>query len=86
MLDKWPAESTAVPCTVIIDMWEAAGISDPKTLLATLGFNTEEIHISQLSMAIDDDLQGEDDSASTPLLKVTFNYFTSLMKLTLRLL
>lgn len=55
-------------------MWEAAGISDPKTLLTTLGFNTEEIHISQLSMAIDDDLQGDDDSdsASTPLLKVNF--------------
>ncbi|KAJ6648175.1 Ninein-like protein [Pseudolycoriella hygida] len=69
--DKWPAESTAVPCTVIIDMWEAAGITNPKSLLLTLGFNTEEIHISQLSMAIDDDLQGSDDAASTPLLKAS---------------
>lgn len=57
-------------------MWEAAGIPDPKTLLTTLGFDTEEIHISQLSMAIDDDLQGDNDlqGASTPLLKVTFNF------------
>ncbi len=51
-------------------MWEAAGISDPKALLISLGFNAEEIHISQLSMAIDDDLQGDEESASTPLLKV----------------
>lgn len=51
-------------------MWEAAGISNPKSLLETLGFNAEEIHISQLSIAIDDDLQGDDDAALTPLLKV----------------
>ncbi|XP_037048252.1 blastoderm-specific protein 25D isoform X5 [Bradysia coprophila] len=72
-LDKWSAESTAVPCTVIIDMWETAGISDPKALLQSLGFTAEEIHISQLSMAIDDDLQGDEgtNSQSTPLLKAS---------------
>ncbi|XP_037048251.1 ninein isoform X4 [Bradysia coprophila] len=71
--DKWSAESTAVPCTVIIDMWETAGISDPKALLQSLGFTAEEIHISQLSMAIDDDLQGDEgtNSQSTPLLKAS---------------
>lgn len=51
-------------------MWEAAGIQDSKALLKSLGFNAEEIHISQLSMAIDDDLQGDEGSTSTPLLKV----------------
>lgn len=70
-LDKWPTESSAVPAEVIVDMWETAGITNAKTLLDNLGFATKEIHISQLSLAIDEDMLGvqdEDDGATVSLL------------------
>lgn len=46
-----------MPAEVIVDMWDAAGIPNPRSLLDTLGFRSKEIRISQLSLAIEDDLQ-----------------------------
>lgn len=70
-IDKWPTESSAVPAEVIVDMWETAGIANAKTLLDNLGFATKEIHISQLSLAIDEDMLGvqdEEDATTVTLL------------------
>lgn len=72
--ENWPTESSAVPVEVIIDMWTSAGIANAKTLLDNLGFTTNEIQISQLSVVIDDDLQSmqnmDKDNAVTSLLRV----------------
>lgn len=69
--DEWPTESSAVPAEVIVDMWETAGIPNSRSLLDSLGFQSNEIRISQLSLAIDDDLQASnDESTATPLLRV----------------
>lgn len=50
---------------VIIDMWDTAGIPNPRSLLDTLGFSSAEIRISQLSLAIEDDLQTMPPSAES---------------------
>lgn len=53
-------------------MWETAGIPNSRSLLESLGFQSNEIRISQLSLAIDDDLQSSnDESGATPLLRVS---------------
>lgn len=72
-LAEWPTESSAVPISVIVDMWESAGIPNSKSLLESLGFQSNEIRISQLSLAIDDDLHGingDEDETAAPLLRV----------------
>lgn len=52
-----------MPAEVIVDMWDNAGIPNSRSLLDTLGFRSKEIRISQLSLAIEDDLQTMPSSA-----------------------
>ena len=66
-----------MPIDVIVDMWDSAGILNSKHLLESLGFTSKEIRISQLSLAIDDDLQGcngNEEATAAPLLRVSL-YF-----------
>lgn len=53
-------------------MWESSGISNAKKLLLNLGFSIDQIHVTQLSTALDDELQGlQNDKETTPLLKAS---------------
>lgn len=53
-------------------MWESSGISNAKKLLLNLGFTIDQIHVTQLSTALDDELQGlENDTETAPLLKAS---------------
>lgn len=54
-----------MPAEVIVDMWDSAGIPNSRSLLDTLGFRSKEIRISQLSLAIEDDLQTMPVAAET---------------------
>lgn len=48
-----------MPCDVIVDMWETAGIPNAIQLLKyDLGFDGEQINIQLLSQAIDEELSG----------------------------
>lgn len=63
-----------MPLDVIVDMWDSAGILNPRSLLNGLGFRSKEVRISQLSLAIDDDLQGlsgQEDATAQPLLRAS---------------
>lgn len=67
------SESTVVSSEIIIEMWETAGISHPNSLLTNLGFSNEQIHISELSSALDEELLSPQcgDSETSPLLKAS---------------
>lgn len=63
-----------MPFDVIVDMWDTAGIHNSRNLLNGLGFRSKEVRISQLSLAIDDNLQGlseQEDSSAQPLLRAS---------------
>lgn len=48
-----------VPCELIVDMWETAGIQNAMQLLKfDLGFDGEQINIQQLSQAIEEEITG----------------------------
>lgn len=64
---EWPVESSAVAIEVIVDMWDSAGIPNSRSLLASLGFRSKEIRISQLSLAIDDNLLSPSGNEDTML-------------------
>lgn len=55
-------------------MWDSAGILNSRGLLDNLGFRSKEVRISQLSLAIDEDLQGmtdQEDVTAQPLLRAS---------------
>ena len=52
-------------------MWEAAGIVHADRLLRELGFAGEEVQVSLLSIALDEELlELHDEESATPLLRV----------------
>lgn len=61
-----------VPCELIVDMWETAGIQNAQQLLKyDLSFDGEQINIQQLSQAIDEELAvcGQDERISMRLMR-----------------
>lgn len=49
--------SKTMPTCDIIDLWEAAGIIQPKKLMSSLGFEEEIVSISLLSNALEEELR-----------------------------
>lgn len=63
-------EIGSLPASIIIDMWESAGITDASNLLLELGFYGDEVLISDLTIALDDEvLRVDDDKQISSLLK-----------------
>ncbi|XP_055635285.1 blastoderm-specific protein 25D isoform X2 [Toxorhynchites rutilus septentrionalis] len=53
----WTAEFGSLSTAIIIDMWESAGIGEPRKLLQELGFYGEEIQVTELVGALEEELQ-----------------------------
>ncbi|XP_055916112.1 blastoderm-specific protein 25D isoform X2 [Eupeodes corollae] len=66
-----PAQLETVPTHSIIEMWERAGISSPKGLLLSLGFDEDEVNVVQLSKVLEEELRGLCGEAQTTLLKAS---------------
>ncbi|XP_058453361.1 blastoderm-specific protein 25D isoform X2 [Malaya genurostris] len=64
-MPDWTAEIGSLSSAIIVDMWESAGVVDAKNLLQDLGFYDEEIQVTNLVTALEDELQRLGDSNET---------------------
>lgn len=69
LISDMPMQLEIVPAHSIIEMWDRVSISNGKGLLLTLGFDEDEIHISQLSKVIEEELRGLEGEAQMTLFK-----------------
>ncbi|XP_058826455.1 ninein isoform X2 [Topomyia yanbarensis] len=64
-MPDWTAEIGSLSSAIIVDMWESAGIVDARNLLQDLGFYDEEIQVTNLITALEDEQQRLGDSNET---------------------
>lgn len=62
---EWTTEIGSLSTAIIIDMWESAGISEPRTLLQDLGFYGLEVQVTELIAALEDEQQRLGDGNDT---------------------
>ncbi|XP_049282383.1 blastoderm-specific protein 25D isoform X2 [Anopheles funestus] len=53
----WTSEIGSLAASIIIDLWESAGIETPANLLHELGFNRDVIHVADLVQALEEEHQ-----------------------------
>uniref|UniRef100_A0A182MHC3 EF-hand domain-containing protein n=1 Tax=Anopheles culicifacies TaxID=139723 RepID=A0A182MHC3_9DIPT len=53
----WTSEIGSLAASIIIDLWESAGIDAPGNLLHELGFNRDVIHVADLVQALEEEHQ-----------------------------
>ncbi|XP_053661600.1 blastoderm-specific protein 25D [Anopheles marshallii] len=53
----WTSEIGSLAASIIIDLWESAGIETPGNLLHELGFNRDVIHVADLVQALEEEHQ-----------------------------
>lgn len=56
-MPDWTAEIGSLAASIIVDMWESAGVAEPRQLLHELGFYGEELQVAELVAALDDEQQ-----------------------------
>ncbi|XP_053694639.1 blastoderm-specific protein 25D [Sabethes cyaneus] len=64
-MPDWTAEIGSLSSSIIIDMWESAGIVDARNLLHDLGFYDDEIQVTNLASALEDEQQRLGDCSET---------------------
>ncbi|XP_065075750.1 ninein homolog isoform X2 [Ochlerotatus camptorhynchus] len=64
-MPEWTAEIGSLSAAIIIDMWESAGIGEPRSLLQDLGFYGEEVQVTELIIALEDEQQRLGDGNDT---------------------
>lgn len=62
------ADIGSLAATIIADMWESAGIAEPRQLLHELGFYGEELQVADLVAALDDEQQRLGDGSDTSVI------------------
>lgn len=62
------ADIGSLAATIIADMWESAGIAEPRQLLHELGFYGEELQVADLVAALDDEQQRLGDGSDTTVI------------------
>ncbi|XP_062705110.1 blastoderm-specific protein 25D isoform X1 [Aedes albopictus] len=62
---EWTTEIGSLSTAIIIDMWESAGISEPRSLLQDLGFYGAEVQVTELIAALEDEQQRLGDGNDT---------------------
>lgn len=60
-----PDGSGTISTDVVIEMWECAGITSPKMLLSDLGFNSQQINVSELASVLEKEMKGINDTNGT---------------------
>ncbi|XP_055595694.1 blastoderm-specific protein 25D isoform X2 [Uranotaenia lowii] len=64
-MPDWTAEIGSLSAAIILDMWESAGIVEPRALLHELGFYGAEIQVADLVTALEDEQQRLGDGGDT---------------------
>ncbi|EDS42568.1 blastoderm specific protein 25d [Culex quinquefasciatus] len=59
------ADIGSLAASIIADMWESAGIAEPRQLLHEMGFYGEELQVADLVAALDDEQQRLGDGSDT---------------------
>ncbi|XP_062548907.1 blastoderm-specific protein 25D isoform X2 [Armigeres subalbatus] len=62
---EWTTEIGSLSTAIIIDMWESAGIGEPRSLLQDLGFYGDEVQVTELISALEDEQQRLGDGNDT---------------------
>lgn len=57
-----PDGSGVISTDLLMELWEAAGISTPKSLLNDLGFNEHVINVAELATVLDKEIKSMNDS------------------------
>lgn len=60
-----PDGNGTINTDVVIEMWECAGITSPKMLLTDLGFNSQQINVSELASVLEKEIKGISDANSS---------------------
>lgn len=60
-----PDGSGVISADLLLDLWETAGISSPKTLLSDLGFNEHVINVVELVTVLDKEIKTINDISTT---------------------
>lgn len=67
-MPDWTAEFGSLSTAIIIDMWESAGIAEPKNLLHELNFYGDNVQVSELVAALEDEQLRLGDGSDTSVI------------------